>query len=88
MNHSVSFPEELSTQSFAPNADPKSLTLRCVVVHTGQSMVTGHYYVFRRLRQQWYRCDDTLVEGVRPFPRGALAGGLLKGGPSPLLRSV
>ena len=50
----------------------KHWSLYAVLVHTGASIMVGHYVTYVRYGTQWYRCDDHTISkvGARWFKRG------------------
>ncbi|PWN44095.1 cysteine proteinase [Ceraceosorus guamensis] len=54
----------VGTEMLSYDADSYLYTLFAVVVHTGKSLHSGHYYCYTRYHDQWYRANDDRVVPV------------------------
>jgi len=70
--------EELKRYTFAD--DPGSnnsgfYELKAVLTHKGRSSASGHYVAWIRREEQWFKCDDDIVEPVDSEEILKLSGG-------------
>jgi hypothetical protein len=64
---SINYPDQLTLDPYLSHKPqrPHSYSLYGVLVHTGSSTHSGHYFSFvRAANQLWYRCDDHHVSQV------------------------
>ncbi len=55
INKFVAFPKKMDLGKFMPNPIKIIYKLYAVIVHSGSSSYSGHYYAFVRRQDSWYK---------------------------------
>ncbi len=54
----IEIPEELDAKLLKKDASNQKYELSSFIVHIGQTINGGHYIAYRKVKDQWVKCDD------------------------------
>lgn len=62
LNNPITIPETLDARSLRVSGHPNaSYELRSFIVHLGTTLGSGHYIAYRKVENQWWKCNDLQV---------------------------
>lgn len=65
LNNPIDIPEILDACSLHANGHPNaSYELRSFIVHLGTTLKSGHYVAYRKVENQWWKCNDHRVSRI------------------------